>query len=253
MDPANGSHVGQVLLDFLPTKMFQVLRNSTPLSEGGFPILVAIEGQRDADTVIGPGYELSDPPTSITSKVLEYEVDCDEVVCRSNQDAFNAIVSAMKAGQTGNASFYRTSMEGEQERVYIAFAPVAVQSFLPVDSADFSRGLMSSKYLIYSLALAETESGLLERFDPIQEETQHQIRVAIGILSTLLALATILVIYISLQVTKSIAEPMVYLLDIIRSIRCVRRFKIVCSVFGLNLQLIISHFCLQKNREPRSA
>ena len=219
MDPETKDHVGQVLLDYLPTKIFQVLRNATPLSDGGFPILVAIEGQSDGDTVIGPGYKLSDPPASIASKVLEHDVDCDDKTCRSNAEAFNAIVSNMKAGKTGNASFYRTNEAGGQERVHMAFAPVAIRSLVPVNSADFSRGLKSSMYLIYSLALAETESGLIERFDPIEEETQQQIRISIGVLASLLAVATILVVYISLQVTKSIAEPMVYLLDIIRSIR----------------------------------
>jgi hypothetical protein len=152
----------------------------------------------------------------------------------------------MKVGKTGNATFYRTNEEGVQEQVYLAFAPVAVQSFLPVDSADFSRGLKSSKYFIYSLALAETEAGLLERFDPIEQETQQQIRVAIGILSTLLAVATILVIYISLQVTKSIAEPMVYLLDIIRSIRCVGRFNVSLCLVATYSQSFYTLFVYRK-------
>ena len=219
MDPVDNSHVGQVLLDYLPTKMFNVLRNSTPLSDGGFPVLVAIEGPSDGDTVIGPGYELSDPPASIASKVLEYDGDCDTETCRNNAEVFNTIVSNMKSGKTGNATFYRTNEAGDNETVLMAFAPVAIRSFLPIDSTDFSRGLKASKYVIYSLALAETKSGLMERFNPIEEETQQQITVAIAILSTLLVVATILVIYVSLQVTKSIAEPMVYLLDIIRSIR----------------------------------
>ncbi len=212
-------HIGQILLDFLPTAAFRTLRRDTPLSTGGFPILVATESTYDADTVIGPDYELSDPPASIASKVLSNDLGCVSEICRMNIETFDEIVRRMKTGAEGNATFYRTTATGSQERVHIAFAPVAVQSFRSVDNTDFSRGLDASQYMIYSLALVEPETGIMERFDPIEEETQQQIRTAIGVLSTLLAVATIIVVYVSLHVTKSIAEPMVYLLEIIRSIR----------------------------------
>jgi len=219
MDPRTGDHVGQVLFDFLPTAMIHSLNDETPLSNGGFPFLIATQSAYGADTVVGPNYNLSDPPTSIATKVVPFDISCDLVVCQSNLEAFNAIVKAMKAGEEGNVTFYRTRKSGGEEKVLIAYAPVAVQSYQPVDSSDFSRGLKASEYLIYSLALAETQAGILETFDPIAVVTHKQIKEAIGILSAVLVVATILVVYVSLRVTQSIAEPMVYLLDIIRSIR----------------------------------
>lgn len=223
MDPATGEHVGQVLFDFLPTTMIRSLKDDTPLSAGGFPILVATESAYNADTVIGPNYELSDPPTAIAAKVLPFDIDCDSEICQSNIASFNDVVSAMKGGNETVATFYRTTDKG-LEKVFMAYAPVAVRSFRPIDSSDFSRGLSASEYLIYSLALAETESGILETFRPIQEVTDKQIKIAIGVLTALLVFATVLVVYVSMRVTQSIAEPMVYLLEIIRSIRYVAAF-----------------------------
>lgn len=219
IDPETSEHIGQVLIDFRPSDIIRIVEEDTPLSSGGFPILVATESGFDADTVIGPEYKLSDPPSPIVSKVLAIDVDCNDAICRSNTETFNKVVDEMKAGLEGNATFYRTTGDGFQERVHLAYAPVSVRSFRPLDSSDFSRGLDAAEYLIYSLGLVETESGMFETFDPIEDVTQQQINTAIVILSVLLVVATFLVVYVSLRVTQSIAEPMVYLLEIIRSIR----------------------------------
>lgn len=219
IDPLTAEHVGQVLFDFFPTDIIRIIEEDTPLSSGGFPILVATESAYDADTVVGPDYSLSDPPSPIASKVLAVDVDCDRAVCRANVEAFNEVVEKMKTGLQGNATFYRTTDGGRQERVHMAYSPVSVRTFRPLDSSDFSRGLNASDYLIYSLALVEVEDGTLETFDPIEDVTQQQITAAIVILSILLIVASVLIVYVSLRVTQSIAEPMVYLLDIIRSIR----------------------------------
>lgn len=221
IDPRTGEYVGQVLLDFLPTRMLRVIKDDTPLTNKGFPVLIATEDAIDADTIVGPGYKLSDPPSPIADFVLKYDtpMGCERPICVENQKAFESIVAEMKSGSRGNATFFRTTENGKQEKVHIAFAPVSVRSFRSIDSSDFSRGVYVSDYLIYSIALAETDSGILEAFDPIQEESEQQKRAAIGILSVLLALATILVVYVSIRVTQSITTPMVYLLDVIRSIR----------------------------------
>lgn len=219
MDPMTGDHVGQALLDFLPTTMIQSLRNETPLSTGGFPILITTEGAYDADTIIGPNYELSDPPTPIKAKVLPFDINCAKEECISNLVAFNDFVLGMKGGTIGSETTTRTTEDGDLERLFMAYAPVTVRSYRPIDSTDFSRGLATAEYLIYSLALVETKSGLLMTFDPIEKETQKQVKWATGFLSALLVVATLLVVYVSLRVTQSISEPMIYLLDMIRSIR----------------------------------
>jgi hypothetical protein len=59
---------------------------------------------------------------------------------------------------------------------------------------------------------------MLEPFDKIEDDAQKRMNVAIGILSVLIAAATIVVIYISHRVATSITEPMLYLLELTRSI-----------------------------------
>lgn len=219
VDPKSGKHHGQVLLDFLPTRMIRSVSQETKLEDGGFPFLVSAGVGPEADTVIGPGYGVDDPPTSISNLILPYDKDCSTGVCTSHIEAFGKIVMDMKSGGTGNATFERSGENGVPETILLSYNPVRILGFRPVDSSDFSRGLVATDYVIYSLALAESENGILEAFEPIKEVTNQQIAIAIGVASVLLLFAAVLVVYISLRVTESIAEPMVYLLQLIRSIR----------------------------------
>eukprot|EP00934_Nitzschia_sp_Nitz4_P004295 Nitzschia sp. Nitz4//scaffold3_size479765//268429//273580//NITZ4_000112-RA/size479765-snap-gene-1.403-mRNA-1//-1//CDS//3329550794//4285//frame0 len=219
IDPDTNEYVGQVLVDFFSQHVQRVLINGTVLNVGGFPVLVTVDGEAD-DTVIGPNYSLADPPTSIIDKVLAYDVSgCEHSVCVPNIEEFEAILKKMKAGEAGGASFNRTTASGGQELVHIAFAPVGVESLRALNSSDFSRGLISSELLIYSLALAETEEGMMRGFAQIEETTDSAVQFAIAFLSTLLVLATTLVGFLSRHVARSITEPLVYLLETIKSIR----------------------------------
>lgn len=224
IDPETGEHLGQVLLDFLPARMVRSISEETVLGDGGFPFLVSADFDSEFDTVIGPGYFPEDEPISITDLILKYDKLCDSDRCKSNVDAFVEVIKEMKNGSIGNATLYRVDENEKVETLLLSFAPVTVPSFRPVDSSDFSRGLEASEYTIYSLALVESENGILEAFEPIRDVTDQQVARAIGILSTLLIFATILIVFISLRLTESIAEPMVYLLEIIRSIRYVFAF-----------------------------
>lgn len=199
--------------------MIRSLKDETPLSPGGAAILIAVDGAYSEDTVVAPGHKQTDEPTAIGSKVLPFDEGCESQICKDNMEQFNKIVVEMKAGISSTSTFSRSTATGAQEIVYIAYNPVTVQGFRQLDSSQFSRGLEQKEQLVYSLGLIETESGILEDFDPIEEETNRQIGIAIGVLCSMIVLATMCVVYVSLRVSRSIAEPMIYLLDIIRSIR----------------------------------
>jgi HAMP domain-containing protein len=218
VDPKTGKHIGQVLMDFHPDAIYEALDQHTPLSPVGFPILVAAQEDNDSDTVVGPGYSRSNSSISIAAVLLDKEMLCTDSECAINQAAIEKIVESMKAGEAKNETFIRKTSIGDDEKIHLAYAPVKVKSFHPVDSSDFSRGVNVSEYLIYSLGLAETETGMLEPFDKIEDDAQKRMNVAIGILSVLIAAATIVVIYISHRVATSITEPMLYLLELTRSI-----------------------------------
>jgi hypothetical protein len=221
IDPATGEHVGQVLLDFFALPIYQVLEEHTPLSDGGFPILVAAQSDDCCDTVIGPDFSDNETAKSISKVVLPIDSTCQGIPkseCASNLAAFYEIVRSMKAGNAKNETFIRKKSGGGNETVHTAYAPVTVKRFRPINSSDFSRGVIASDYLIYSLGLAEAEVGLLGPFEQIGEDTEKHTNAALGVLSALIAAATVVVIYLSHRVTRTITESMLYLLGLIRSI-----------------------------------
>jgi hypothetical protein len=75
-----------------------------------------------------------------------------------------------------------------------------------------------SDYLVYSLALAQSKASILKPFKAIEDRMYRSIRLAIISLSVVIAVAAFLVVYFSHRLASSITEPMVYLLDLIRSI-----------------------------------
>jgi hypothetical protein len=219
VDPRSGEYVGQVLNDFLSNTIFGALVNkSTVLSEDGFPVLVAVQGNPEENTVVGPGYKIGDDATEISRVVLRQDYDCNSAVCGARRRAFSALVASMNAGESGRTNFTRESPNGEEELVHIAYAPVKVKGIRPMDSSDFARGVEVIEYVIYSLSLCEPEEGLLKLFKKIEDDKAKAIRWAVVCIATGICFGALFVIYISYQVTKSITKPMLNLLEMIRCI-----------------------------------
>jgi hypothetical protein len=219
VDPLTNEHVGQTLIDFHATDIFDCLnRTNTPLALGGFPILITLE--RDAfgaDTVIGPNFSGVNESKLIEEVVFPSSVDCDGE-CDDLMNDFPEIINSMRAGETGNGTFLMVNAEGSREKMHITYAPVKVTRLRPLNSSDFSRGVDKSHYAIYSLALVETDKSMLERFQTTEEDIDRQIRVAIAILCILIVFAACLVVYFSNHITISMVEPMYYLLELIKHI-----------------------------------
>ena len=221
VDPTTGEHVGQVLSDFQSNSVFDALSvENTPLSKGGFPTLVTVQGEKD--TVVGPGFEVGDEAVAIAELVLPMDKDCDEEGnCQGNQnwDAFQRIVDTMKAGQSSLHAFTRTRPTGKgTEVVYAAEAPAIVSSISPVDSSNFGSGVTYTDFLVYSLGLFLTRDGLLEPFQQIEDDLEAQLNWAIALLTIWIFGATAFVVYVSYLVASSITTPMLYLLALIRAI-----------------------------------
>lgn len=219
IDPRTNSYVGQVLLDFSVTDIFNALTSSsTPLSDGGFPLLITVEGSLSGgDTVIGPGLNGSVVSLPVSEIVLPFDQDCDsDESCRERQRKFDVIVASMKVGNISLSNFKKTRPDGGTETVYMASAPVNVDYLDPVDASNFTRGALTRTHLTYSLSLAETSQGVLEPFSAIEQEMQRQINVAIGILAAVIVVAVLATIGISYLVARSISEPMTCLLELIR-------------------------------------
>ena len=219
VDPRSGQFVGQILHDFYSNSVFDAFDDEhSSLSETGFPILVAVQGHAEENTVIGPGFDIGVESKKISQVVLPDDSACTRSNCERNIEKFRLIEKAMKAGETDLTSFVRTAEGGGEETVHVAHAPVIVKSIRAVNSSSFGRGVEVGDYLIYSLGLLETEKGLLKPFESIEDEMTRQLNWAIVVLAAGIFTSAVFVIYISYLLTVSITEPMLYLLDLIRCI-----------------------------------
>lgn len=218
IDPITAEHVGQILVDFYADPLYNELSHRTFFSSNGFPFLISSQSDNDFDTVMAPGFyqNISAPP--IGKQILPNDFPCDRSHCTKNVDLFNSLVAAMKDGRDGFANFERTRSDRKTETIHMGYAPVVVKSYRPIDSSDISRGVQADSYLVYSVALAEPETDMLEPFDPVESEIQAQIRAATVVLCVLISLSTLLVAYFSHKVASSISSSMVYLLDLVRLI-----------------------------------
>lgn len=210
-----GKHVGQALVDYSSQPVFDSLNaKNFALSGKGFPILITVESDNfGADTVIGPGRSAEALP--IADLVLPNDPECTGTAC---EEGFYEILGKMKAGQNGTENFIRVGEDGSNEQIYISYAPVVVNTYTPVDSSDFSRGVFMSPYLLYSLAFAENEDKMLAEFFEIEDDIDTQFYITLAVLCLTIVVSTIFVVYISNVITVSMTEPMVRLLELVRTI-----------------------------------
>ena len=220
VDPASGAYVGTVLIAFKSDRVTLALNNNTKLAKGGFPILITPQPNQlgKAETVIGPGLSLKEESKPIVPLVLPDDHNCSSTECKSHINEFESIVNDMKAGKRDLTQFTRRMADGGTEVVHIAYSPVRVKSFKPINATDFNEGVESSEYLVYSLALAETQRGLLEPFDEAEDETRRQVFVAATIAGVFIFVALCCVMYVSDQLTYSLTKPTTSLLRLARRI-----------------------------------
>jgi hypothetical protein len=219
IDPITGEHVGQVNVDFSSNSVFDALdKKNTVLLKGGFPILIAMEVDRLKETVIGPGFSLGDAPIEIAKLVLSADFGCDNDVCKENLDFFDAVLESMYLGESSTTEVRRSKQGGEIESFIMAYSPINVKSIRPVDSSDFTRGIKVSDHLVYSFALSEMVAEIKAPFLKIKNKLLARANLAMSLLVIVTCLFTLLAIYVSYIVTSSIADRMLYLLDLISSI-----------------------------------
>jgi len=219
MDPNTNEHIGQVLVDYLPNSIFTTL-NDTVLAPGGFPALITPSSDvLGTDTVVGPGFSLDKEGKAIEELVLlDDKLYCEDMVECSTWIQFEPILTDMKAGESGSASFTRTGPSGTEEEVDIAFSPVIVKSFRALNSSNMASGVEQQDMLIYSLALAETKGGVTQSFQSIDGFVTREVNICIVVLSLLIFFSTILVIFIANRVTSSMTRPILHLLGLIKDI-----------------------------------
>ena len=219
MDPNTGEHVGQVLVDFISNNVADTLGPAkTRFSKGGFPIMIAVQGDPDSNTVIGPGFVVGgDESKEISEVVLPFDHNCTKQICSENLARFQKVVASMKLGLEGTESFTRTTRHGRSETVWISYSPSKVESIRPIGT-NFGSGVNVTEHLVYSVGLCEPEDDLLEPFVEIETTMRTSLRWVIGGLAGAMILAALLVVYVSYLVAASVTRPMRYLRELIRCI-----------------------------------
>lgn len=171
------------------------------------------------DGAIAPDAWSSEVFPHISKLVLPEDTTCNEVECRERVKQFEEnIYEDMKNGNENLTEIARITPHGDVETIYLAYGPVAVKSFLPLDSSDFSRGIAVSEYPFFSLGLAETKQSILKPFEKIEASAQEQANIAIGILSVVMAAVVFVLVFTYHRLAKSFAEPILCLLEKIRFI-----------------------------------
>ena len=219
-DPKTKKHVGQALVDFQTTPIFEALAaENTPFEEGGFPVMITPDNDIfGGDTVIAPGYSSYMGPRPITEILRDMNLfACTESDCDQLEVAFETI-SKMKRGEKNLTSVPTTGEDGSVANAFAAYAPVNVKILTPRNSADFASGVDSKDHMIYSLSFAVSERAILAPFKAIEDDVARQRNIAIVILCIVILLSTLLVVYLSNKFAVSIADPMLYLLDLIRHV-----------------------------------
>ena len=221
-DPMTNIYVGQVFVDFQTDSILDILSaNNTPLPAGGFPLLMAAHPEIEGlDAIIGPGFTLKeDSPKSIEEVVLRNEIYCIDASCERNKEEFGAMLERIRNStevETGN--FVLRMDDGSDEQIFIAYAPVVVQSSHAENSSDFKRGVYLANNVIFFVALTETEASLVAAFEQVEDDMELTVDIGIAILSVTIVVATVVVVYISYVLTISITQPMLYFLELIQHI-----------------------------------
>jgi predicted NACHT family NTPase len=149
---------------------------------------------------MGPGFSLSGDGEAIKDLL-----NADESI--------DLILQDMTAGNSGSGSF----LYG-QEHVYITYAPVSVKNVFPVNSSDITRGVKNQTTLIYSLALVELESTIMQSSQSIDASISRVVGVCIGVLSALIILSAVLMLRIAFRVATYMTEPILELLEVLKEI-----------------------------------
>jgi hypothetical protein len=224
----DGEYLGQVLADFNIDPILDALtQEETPLKGNGFHVLIATTKHNfGTDTVVGPDFNLKEDlkrgsKHEIEESVLPHDICHDEIDLgcdNPNLVAFRKIYERMRAGMEGSTSFTRTTSNGGSEVVFWAYSPVKTFSFSPTNNSNFSSGAEHFRTTIFSLALAETQPGLYDAFDSVEEDLDNTVRIATIVLVSLITAAFLCVLFMSARVTVSIILPVSRLLHLVTSI-----------------------------------
>lgn len=212
VNPESGEHVGQTLIDFLPSSP---LSHAATVDEShhhkGFAILVTPKSDAlGGDTLAGPGYSMGGTSPPIQDLVLP----CDEPSSGNRVQFERTLLASMKKGHANETTFRRRAFERDEdtgkvtcedlkeETMFIAYRPVAIRESYPLKPTDFSRGVNVSEVLMASLGYVIPENDLAAPFEAIEDQVDEDISRAISILIGLIVATAAIVIVVLAKVSQ---------------------------------------------------
>lgn len=182
-------------------------------------ITILKDGQQ-SETVVAPKIELGE--TCSIYKALVPNDPCDNVFsfdpsCQYRNTVTN-VFNAMLMGETHQTQIQRTSDAGAREVINVAYAPVVVRSLRPIDPSDFSRGVEQFNETVYSVALVQSEEGLLQSLSEMHLELERVMHHMVGFLGQLILVAVIIVVAVLSRASVKIVQPVIELLDLVKKI-----------------------------------
>jgi hypothetical protein len=212
-DPVMKKFIGQTLLDFTLDELFIHLSKTT-ITQSGSDFVFMITQSNDIlgdALVFGPGYFFNESSRSAVDVILPH----DQHDSKFRFD-LESIVRKMKSGQSDTAVFLRTLQSGEQESIYVSFAPVTIRTMDSVNASDFARGVIENVSYIYSIAMAVPVDDMMSSFEKKNYDRNLQTFVIIYIVVSTISslLATLLLSKVAIEITK----PVIILCNIIEKI-----------------------------------
>ncbi|CAB9515800.1 expressed unknown protein [Seminavis robusta] len=218
VDPITDEFVGQALMDFLPDSFMKALTpEHTPIGHGvtGFPIIITPEPDGNGhDTLVGPGYTLGEG-APIRAIVLPFDDDNS-----TNRQVFeNDVARKMRRGDKGYAVFTRSTANGDEEEVFLAYGPVRTRTLSPINASLFSAGCTSSVTKVYSIGFGITMNDLVLPFTRVEDKVNSDINQVTYISLALILAAVLSVLYMTYTMCMYISQPVLTLIAIVKSIQ----------------------------------
>ena len=206
VDPSSGIHVGQTLIDFLPSGIRYVATADDRHASSGFVIIVTPEGDAlGGDTLAGPGYiygSKTSPP------IMDLVMPCDDPSSRNRRIFDSTVLAGMKEGDSNKTIFRRRirdvetfACEEKEEVLFIAYRPVVIRETYPLRPDEFARGVNASDITMASLGYVVPIEELRAPFaaieDKVEDDISRSISILIGLIAATAAIVTVVLAMVS--------------------------------------------------------
>ena len=231
IDPSSGEFVGQTEMRFSIEHIWREI-DDTLLADKAFKILSNaghVTSPFDTLYISGNPGNPGAPLTSESAKegdslarvLMPYD-KCDNVFEYTESckllAKFQRIVSAIHRGAFSWTRFHRTSHDGNIEEIAIAFAPVLLPGYRPVDPSDFSRGSLEQQQPVFSLLFAQRQDDIIDTFVSVHDELAKTLQRSMGVLIAVAISTLVAVLVATYFLTLSVSIPVTQLYALVTSI-----------------------------------